>query len=459
MPKKEEPSTTIGADELADSQTSAEVIGKWQRLTPHARSLLAQASGREPLATNLRKARENRGLSQAAVAKKLRLSRSLVAQIELANRPVTSEELAKFAELYGTPAVELTGTRVATDDPVTVTLLNLAPALIKEFDMQSRIHGVLGELMSSSELERLLERTPRTASPTYPLPLPKTLADAIRQGEEIAEHERQRLGLLDAPLPELADLCGVHGIPVFGLKLPDELSSLFISHASVGRAIVVNVTHDAVRQRLAVAHGYAHAVCEPMGTIRVCTKANANELIERRAAAFAAAFLLPTSGIVETVRGLGKGQASRQVQWVFDAATERAVRTEERSTPGSQVITYLDVAWIARRFGATYRLTVARLLGRGVITEADSAGLLKPKFVELAAAWLTLFSVRAATPQPGYAIWTLSDLSAERAHMAIEAYRRDLITKADLREEAVTLSLQVLGVSEPKLLEFAEAAR
>jgi transcriptional regulator with XRE-family HTH domain len=169
--------------------------------------LLAQASGREPLATNLRKARENRGLSQAAVAKKLRLSRSLVAQIELANRPVTADELAKFAELYSTPAVDLTETRVDTDDPVTVTLLNLAPALIKEFNMQARIHGVLGELMALSRLERLLERPAHPAAPTHPLPPPRTLADAIRQGEQTAEHERQRLGFRDAPLPEMADLC------------------------------------------------------------------------------------------------------------------------------------------------------------------------------------------------------------------------------------------------------------
>jgi transcriptional regulator with XRE-family HTH domain/Zn-dependent peptidase ImmA (M78 family) len=458
MPRDERP-TPRDADDVPDGGMSKQAIAKWGRLSPRMRTVLAEAEGREPLATNLRKARENRGLSQAAVAGKLRLSRSLVAQIELANRPVTADELAKFAELYGTPAVQLTGTRVAVDDPVTVTLLNLAPALIKEFDMQSRIHRVLGELMSSSELERLLERPRRTASPTYTLPLPKTLADTIRQGDEIAAHERQRLGLLDAPLPDLADLCGAHGIPVFGLKLPEELSTLFISHASVGRAIVVNVTDDAARQRLAIAHGYAHAVCEPMGTIRVCTKTNGNELIERRAAAFAAAFLLPASGIAGTVRGLGKGQASRQVQWVFDAATERSVRTEERSTPESQFITYVDVAWIARRFGATYRLTVSRLVAQGVITEADSARLLKPKFVELAAEWLTLFGARAATPQPGYPIWALSDVSAERAQMAVEAYRRDLITKADLREEAVTLSLQVPGLSDSKLLEFAEAAR
>ena len=79
----------------------------------------------------------------------------------------------------------------------------------------------------------MLERPARTGPPTYPLPSPRTLADAIRQGEEIAEQERQRLGLRDAPLPELADLCAAQGVPVFALELPDELSLLFIAHASV----------------------------------------------------------------------------------------------------------------------------------------------------------------------------------------------------------------------------------
>jgi transcriptional regulator with XRE-family HTH domain/Zn-dependent peptidase ImmA (M78 family) len=458
MARDERP-TPSDADEVERGETSPEVIAKWQRLTASARKWLAQASGREPLATNLRKARENRGLSQAAVAKKLRLSRSLVAQIELANRPVTADELAKFADLYGTPAVDLTGTRVATHDPVMVTLLNLAPALIKESGMQSGMYAVLGELMAISHLEGLVERPGRTGPPTYPLPSPRTLADAIRQGEEIAEHERTRLGLRDAPLPALADLCGAQGVPVFALKLPDMLSGLFIAHASVGRAIVVNLGRNAVNQRLAIAHSYAHAVCEPMGTIRVCTKANANELIERRAAAFATAFLLPASGIVDMVRRLGKGQGSRQVQWIFDAATERSVRAEERSTPGSQAITYLDVASIARRYGTGYRLAVSRLLGQGLISEVDSTRLLKPKLVELAGEWLTLFGSRAALPHPACHVVVLSDLNAERAYLAIEACRRGLITKTELAEEALTLELQVPGLSQMKLLEFAEAAR
>jgi hypothetical protein len=52
------------------------------------------------------------------------------------------------------------------------------------------------------------------------------------------------------------------------------------------------------------------------------------------------------------VRRLGKGQPSRQEYWAFDAATEQSVRAEERPTPGSQTVTYVDVMWIARQFGA-----------------------------------------------------------------------------------------------------------
>jgi transcriptional regulator with XRE-family HTH domain len=460
MPRDKQPRPS-DADDPASFETSPSVIAKWRRLTPNARNVLAQASGRQPLATNLRKARENRGLSQAAVAKKLRLSRSLVAQIELANRPVTADELAKFADLYGTPAIELTGTPVASDDLVRGALLNLAPALAKEFDIQSRIRGVLGSLMEATHLERLLERPARTGPPTYPLPSPRTLVDAIRQGEEIAAHERQRLGLRDAPLPELADLSASQGVPVFALKLPDEMSSLFIADPSVGFAIVVNLTHDAVRHRLAIAHGYAHAVCEPMGTLRVCTSANAKELVERRAAAFASAFLLPAAGVAATVHRLGKGQPSRQEYWAFDAAAEQSVRAEERSTPGSQTMTYLDGVWIARRFGTTYSLAVARLLGLGLIAESDRRRLLRPAVVALAQECLALLgaSARGWLSSSSNTVAALSDLPAERLYMAIEACRRGLMTKADLVDEAVSLSPQLPGLSESRLLALAEAAR
>jgi hypothetical protein len=232
-----------------------------------------------------------------------------------------------------------------------------------------------------------------------------------------------------------------------------------MQHSSIGSVIVVNANLDAARQRLTIAHGYAHAVIEPSGTIRVCTHANAKELIERRADAFAGALLLPASAVQETVRAMGKGQPSRRVQWVFDTTTEHSVRAEERSTPGSQVLTFLDAAWIAKRFGVDYKVAISRLLGLALLSDADVKRLLRPKFVELAGEWLTLFRSRSATPHPAYPVSVLSDLNAEWAYIAVEAFRRGLITKADLADDAVTLSLLVPGLSGTKLLEFAEAAR
>ena len=177
--------------------------------------------------------------------------------------PGHADELATFADLSGTPAVDLTGTRVDTDDAVTTTPLNLAPALPKEFDMPARIHDVLSALMAASEPERLLERPARTGPPTYALPTPRTLAGAIR--EVVAGQERQRLGLRDASLPEVADLCAEQGVPVFALTLPDELSGLFLAHVSVGRAIVANLAHHAVDRRLVIAHGLRACRVRPDG--------------------------------------------------------------------------------------------------------------------------------------------------------------------------------------------------
>lgn len=414
---------------------------------------------REAIARRLREARENRGLSQHAAAKKLGVSRTLVAMVELGHRPVTDEELLEFANLYGRMFVELKGTQLSEDhDPVTTALIKVAPELATD-TMQRLIHGALGPLMALSDLGRMLDCPRRIESPNYAVSSPRTLPEAIAQGEQSAERERQRLGLREQQMGDIADLVGNQSVHVLAVDLPNRMSGLFAQHPSIGSMVVVNAKFDAPRQRSAIAHGYAHAVIDPAGTIRVCTHANAKELIERRADAFAGAFLMPATAAVETVRAIGKGEASRRVQWVFDAAAERSIRAEERSVPGSQVLTFVDAARMAGRFGVDYKLAVSRLLGIGLISDADAKRLLRPKVAELAAEWLALFRSRAATPHPAYPVAVLSALNAERAHMSIEAYRRGLMTKADLAAEAATLSLLVPGLSEAKLLEFAAAVR
>lgn len=53
------------------------------------------------IANRLRAAREQSGLSQGQVAKKLNLHRPTISEIEAGRRSVSVEELAEFARLYG----------------------------------------------------------------------------------------------------------------------------------------------------------------------------------------------------------------------------------------------------------------------------------------------------------------------------------------------------------------------
>jgi hypothetical protein len=102
------------------------------------------------------------------------------------------------------------------------------------------------------------------------------------------------------------------------------------------------------------------------------------------------------------------------------------------------------------------------LLGLGLIAEPDRRRLLRPTTVALAQECLALLGGPAppvSFSSASHAVVALSDLPAEQFYMTIEAYRRGLMTKADLVSEAASLSLQLPGLSESRLLELAEAAR
>src|SRR3954452_19664867 len=169
---------------------------------------------REVLGRALRNARENRDLSQQDAAEHLGLSRSLVAQIELGNRAVSDDELAKLASLYRTSVVDLTGTRIAADDPLTVALFDVAPELLKFDEIQQQFHGALGALLEVRHLERLLGCPSTDRSPLYDVSSPRTPAEAAAQGENVANQERLRLGLGTVPIEGLAGVMSSQGVRV-----------------------------------------------------------------------------------------------------------------------------------------------------------------------------------------------------------------------------------------------------
>ncbi|PYR87540.1 MAG: XRE family transcriptional regulator, partial [Acidobacteria bacterium] len=83
------------------------------------------AVDREALARALREARQNRGMSQEAAAKHVGLSRTVLTQIELGNRPVSSDELSKLAGAYRRPVKDF-----------------LPPTEVDEGDLLARVFSV-----------------------------------------------------------------------------------------------------------------------------------------------------------------------------------------------------------------------------------------------------------------------------------------------------------------------------
>jgi transcriptional regulator with XRE-family HTH domain/Zn-dependent peptidase ImmA (M78 family) len=411
------------------------------------------AVDREGLARALREARGNHGMSQATAAKRVGLSRTVLAQIELGNRTASPAELTKLAKLYGTTAADFSHDAAPNHDVLAMLSAN---GLAIPSELQPVLETVVGLCIDAGTLENLLGRSRVTGPPHYDLPRPRSTADAIMQGEQVADQERHRLGLgPGSSVDNVSDLVASQGTRVAVLKLPEEVAGIYIRHSSTG-SLIVTGTADTRVPRFGLLHEYAFALFERERSLIVTTPLNSDELIQIRAAAFAAAFLLPQSGIESAVRILDKGRPSRKALAVFGYAAEELLEAEVRSTPGSQTLSSHDVASIAGRFGASYEATVYRLRALDFITKAETEDLLTRERRRAASAYTTLFATRAE-PDVLHATEPGAPLKREVVHLAIEAYRRGLTSKGDLVALAPKLQLSVL--TPAKLVELAEGVR
>lgn len=72
---------------------------------------------REQIASRLRSARKAAGLSQARVAKQLRVHRPTISEMEAGRRRVSADELARLAEIYSVPVEWFTSGRHVEAEP------------------------------------------------------------------------------------------------------------------------------------------------------------------------------------------------------------------------------------------------------------------------------------------------------------------------------------------------------
>lgn len=404
------------------------------------------------LGSRLRAVREARGLSQRAVADALGVPRTAVTQIEAGNRSVSTLELTRLADCYRRPVSHFFE-HAADDegDGILIALHRTVPGLEQSAGVREQVDRCVALCREGVVLEKLLGQGLRTGPPVYDVRAPRTVGEAVTQAEQLAEEERRRLNIGNAPLADVSELIGSQGVWASSLELPDHMSGLFLRHPSIGLAILVNASHPRGRKRFSYAHEYAHALLDREGTVSVSSTGNSADLVEKRANAFAAAFLMPRSGVSEVLRSLDKGLPSRHEQTIFDAATGGHIEAELRPPVGSQRITYKDVALVAHHFGVSYQAALYRLKSLKHVSQRDSDGLLERE--HFGREYLKLLGMLDELEAPEQRSHWDRELRNEIAHLAIEAYRREEISRGRLLDLSKTLE-----IDGDALLSLARAA-
>lgn len=404
------------------------------------------------LGRRLRAARDACGVSQQTAAEAIGVPRTAITQMEAGNRSVSTLELSKLASLYQRPVIFfLSEEAEAAEDDLLVALHRVAPGLELDQNIRTQVDRCVNLCRDGIILERLLGHEERIGPPAYSIGAPRTIGEAIGVGERVATQERQRLGIGNAPIADVSELIGTQGIWASGMELPNEMSGLFLRHPSIGLAILVNAAHPRGRKRFSYAHEYAHALLDRDRTITISSTDNSADLVEKRANAFAASFLIPRGGVAEVLQNLDKGQPSRQEQTIFDAASGGSIEAEYRPPARSQRITYKDAAVIAHHFGVSYQAAAYRLKSLRHVSQQGLEDLLAQE--DFGRQYLDALHMFADVGEQEQRVYWDRELRSEIAHLAIEAYRREEISRGRLLELNKTLK-----IDGQLLLDLAEAA-
>jgi Zn-dependent peptidase ImmA (M78 family)/transcriptional regulator with XRE-family HTH domain len=327
------------------------------------------------LGARLRQARESAGLTQDQVGRELGISRSAVTLIENGTRAVSSLELDRLAFLFGRDirdffAAEfgaenaLAGlfrrNRDIADDPKSMTALRHCMAVGRELTNLERLVGI--------------DRDPASAV-RYNLSAPRSKFDAIRQGTAIAEQERRRLGIGDAPVADVTELLEKHGVRTAVVDLPEDISGLTVFDAEAGPFVASNRGDHLLRRNFSFAHEYAHVLLDCDSSGRISRDSERTDLIEVRANSFAAGLLMPEDGVREVLEALGKSTQGR-----FLAETpvddDRAIGIEARGASAVSKIQMHHVVLLGSHFGVSRQVVLYRLRNLKLISDRELQELL-----------------------------------------------------------------------------------
>jgi len=405
------------------------------------------------LGQRLKEARNNCGLTQQQAADELGIQRTAVVNIEAGERAVSTLELTKLARLYGRSISELL--EESTDEDIFVL-----HRLDDEFSEDSAVHREVNNHVAicreGHDLKELLGMPREDGPPEYAMPEPQSSVEGVEHGNLIATQERRRLDLGSNPLPDLAKLIAAQGIWAAKVELPDEMSGLFLLHATFGSAILINQDHPLSRRRFSFAHEYAHALLDRRTTASISSSKNRRDYREVRANAFAAAFLLPTEGIHSFLRHRRKTLPSRVDQIVYDPMAHNSselVEAKQRLKASDSKVTYQDIASLMCYFRASYQATCYRLKSLELVNKDELTELLEKEDDAKAAFKILKLFDDAATDGENGSQFDQDVLRLQVLNLAVEAFRREKVSRGRLSDLST-----VLGIKAADLLKLAEAA-
>lgn len=382
---------------------------------------------RRELGRRLRNGRRASHVTQAEAAQALGVSRSAVSQMESGNRNISGLELHRLAHLYGRDIREFLREDSAESAPITALFrshpdVSLDATAKESLVLCAQLQHHVATLRGLLGLERGL-----VSVPNYSPPVPGSKWDAVQHGGMAAAEERRRLDLGNAPLPDVTDLLEAQGISTAQVPLPDDISGLTLIDDDKGVLVVANRDHHILRRRFSFAHEYAHVLLD-RGSTQILSRVRARgNLMEVRANAFAAAFLMPTEGVRAYVRGLAKGHRSRDRVDTFDEAAP--IRVERRFEAESQELQMHDVVRLADHFRVSCIAMLYRLRALKLLSRLDHRRLLDEEDGGVAKTLRRVLDL----PEPDHAV-ERTRFRSRFLGLAIEAFARGKISSAKLNE-------------------------
>lgn len=262
------------------------------------------------LGERLQAARKARGLTQEEVAEHLDVARTTVTAMESSDRRVKPGELMQLARLYGRSIGELVQ-RGEPVEPFSVQFRStLGPDAYDEEELEPHIFEFQRLCEDYLELERIRD-VPLPAR--YPSLYDVDSSRPEISAEDVANSERQRLGLGDAPILNLRSLLETDvGLRIFYMDLPSRVAAMFAYSQELGGCIAINRKHPPERRRLSLAHDFGHFLTDRYRPeVAVLGRYRRVPAHERFAEAFGRMFLLPTTGLTRRFNELHRTRSGR----------------------------------------------------------------------------------------------------------------------------------------------------